>query len=270
MTTHDPSRILILSSHSKPKVSGPVNHQVYASRHGYDYLFDMTPLALATPYDQKLAVIARAMRRTKCDWVVWIDDDAYFMQMGRPITDFIPDDTAIDFIICRSPVNLQGVWSYINSGVMLIRNCERALAVVEEALRLPMSTVEAWWDREKHGHFVAGGDQERLTYLFLTDASLENAVSIHEHTDFNSRAYHFENAADDLFVCHLASHRDKSIPQADMMGRFGLDIHLLTEADAAALPDSLKSSFFSKPLAKPKQPSLARRAIRKGKRLLGR
>lgn len=270
MITNDPSRILILSSHSKPKVSGPVNHQVYATRHGYDYLFDMTPIALATPYDQKLAVIARAMRRTKCDWIVWVDDDAYFMQTSKPITDLFPQTDEVDFVICRSPVNLQGIWSYINSGVVLIRNNQRALSVVEKALHLPMATVEAWWDREKHGHFVAGGDQERLTYLFLTEPDLANAVSIHEHTAFNSRAYHFENAADELFVCHLASHRDKSIPQTDMMERFGLDIHLLPQADAAGLPDSLKHSFFSKPLTKPKPPSLARRAIRKAKRLFRR
>lgn len=264
----DNVKILVLSSHSHPKISGPVNHQVYATRHGYDYLFDITPLALTTPYDQKLEVIARTMRRTRCDWILWVDDDAYFMQLDKPITDFIPDDDNVDIVICRSPVNLKGIWSYINSGVFLIRNRARALSVFEEAIRLPMPTVEAWWDREKYGHFVAGGDQERLTYLFETKADLKGAMLIHDHSAFNSRAYHFKAAHDEYFVCHLASHRDKNVPLADMIARFGLDKHLLPMDVAANLPDSLRKSFFSRPPILPKPPSLTRRIGRKVKRLV--
>lgn len=262
------ANVLILSSHSNPKTSGPVNHQVYAMRHGYDYLFDMTPLALKTPYDQKLDVIARTMRRTRCDWIVWIDDDAYFMQLDKPITDFLPKNDTVDFVICRSPVNLQGIWSYINSGVVIIRNCKQALLIVEEALHLSMSQVEAWWDAEKYGHFVAGGDQERLTYVFENNPLCKDAVTIHDHTEFNSRAYHFTRSADELFVCHLASHRDKAVPLAMMMERFGLDIHLLPVDVADNLPGSLAQSYFSKPLPKRKPPSVVRRVARKVKRLL--
>lgn len=136
-------RILILSSHNNPKTSGPVNHQVYASRNGYDYVFDMTPLSLTTPYDQKLKVLMRTMLRSNAEWILWIDDDAYFMQMDSRLEYFIPQHSDIDFVFCRSPVNLDGHWSFINSGVFFVRNNERAIRILNEALLLPMATVEA-------------------------------------------------------------------------------------------------------------------------------
>lgn len=76
--------VLILSSHSDPRQPAPVNHQCYAARHGYGYLFDATPDHLASPCDQKLRAVSNALGLLRDDDVlVWIDDDAYTMQLDR-------------------------------------------------------------------------------------------------------------------------------------------------------------------------------------------
>lgn len=81
----------ILSSHTHPRLASPVNHQCYAGRHGYGYLFDVTPYPVASPYDQKLHAILRALDGMPDDDVlVWIDDDAYFMQLDRPLDEWFP------------------------------------------------------------------------------------------------------------------------------------------------------------------------------------
>jgi hypothetical protein len=62
-------RLLVLSSHSRPSVPGPVNHRAYCVRHGYPYLFDATPYELRTPYDQKLVSVLSKLERTNVEWL---------------------------------------------------------------------------------------------------------------------------------------------------------------------------------------------------------
>ena len=60
-------QILILSSHNRPSLSSPVNHQRYAQRHGHGDLFDATPYPLTSPYDQKLWSIISNLERSTPD-----------------------------------------------------------------------------------------------------------------------------------------------------------------------------------------------------------
>lgn len=152
------------------------------------------------------------------------------MQLNEKLEKFLAVSDDVDFVICRSPVNLEGKWSAINSGLFFVRNTPRAATFLRDVLAQPMAEVEAWWDESIHGIFV-NSDQERMLYLFEQRGMIGSQVIIHDHTAFNSRAYHFTKSPDQLFVCHLASHRDKSIPLTDMRERFGLSAALTTDVD---------------------------------------
>lgn len=225
--------ILVLSSHSNPRLSAPINHQAYAARHGYGYLFDATPYPLAGKYDQKLHAIVGALdRAADGDFVAWVDDDVYFMQLDRPLDDFLPPRV---LSVCHSPVNPAGGWSRINSGVMLIRAGEQARLLFRAALVTSFEDVRAWWEEDVHGSVcVDGGDQERI--LFQIDRlDLDDEVSWFPAEEFNARVYHFTDAPDQHFVCHAASHTWKPEVLTLMRDRFpSLDQYLLPEGTSTA------------------------------------
>ena len=239
-----PSKILILSSHSHPSLSSPINHQLYAERHGYDYLFDVTPYPLKSSYDQKLQALIHNLRRANCEWIMWIDEDAYFMDHSIRLESFLPVDNRVQFVICRSPVNPEGGWSMINSGVFFVKRCSDALQLLIDALHTDDDLVASWWNEDKYGLFIPGGDQERMLYLFLQRGMVGTSVLINDHAAFNSRAYHFHRRFDERFVCHLASHGDKSIPLDQMRQRFGLDRFLLPQGSGVRLENFRYSIFF--------------------------
>lgn len=223
----DRNDVFILSSHSKPSLSGPINHAAYAQRHRYDYLFDSTQYDLSSPYDQKLFSIITNMPRVRSKWMMWIDEDAYFMDQKIRLESFLPLDPNIHFVFCRSPINPNGQWSAINAGVFFVRNSRAALDILIEVMRVENQAVKNWWDHSKYGIFIDSGDQERFVYVFARKGLIGKSVIIHDHKAFNSRVYHFNNRYDENFVCHLASHRDKKIPLRQMRDRFDLDEALM-------------------------------------------
>lgn len=231
MTDHGPS-ILVLSSHTRPHFPAPINHSVYCARHGYDYLFDATPYPLASPFDQKTHAIIAALRRSRADWIFWIDDDAFFTDLDKKLTDIVAGETA-DFVFCRSPVNLRGQWSHINAGLYFVRNTPENLEVMEEVLRADNDAVRDWWDADRFGMYtIDGSDQEKLLYVFERRGMLENRVRVLGYEVFNARPYHYRDGPADHFICHLASHMDKYVPYLEMQRRFGLDRYLLGPADS--------------------------------------
>lgn len=237
--------IRILSSHSNPGLSGPVNHAHYAQARGYQYTFDATPYPLRNRYDQKLHAIIGALEGWVApvsdrddDWLVWIDDDAYFMQLGTPVEKFLPEG---DLAICRSPVRSDHEWSAINSGVMLIRRSHRSLALFKAVLATDFEVVRNWWDSAAHGPvMVEGGDQERLLYQIEAGCS-GASVSFHPAEDFNARIYQFTRP-DEHFICHLASHHRKDEGLDEARRLFGLDQYLLPPGEVG---DTFAQSFFS-------------------------
>ena len=255
--------ILVLSSHTKPGLSAPINHRIYSQRHGYDYLFDATPYPISSPYDQKTYAVLAAMKRTKADWIFWIDDDGYFMDHSIPLARFLPADPNVDFIFCRSPVNPKGQWTVINAGIYFVRNSASARALLEELLVTDMRVVEKWWNEKEHGMFIPDGDQERFVYLFLSRGMVGTKVIILDYTAFNARPYHFKSRYDEHFICHLASHRDKAIPLNDMRTRFGLDRYLMPEKSDAYTDTVFRYSVFASDPPVPPQASLWARAKRR-------
>jgi hypothetical protein len=240
--------LLVLSSHTRPQLSAPINHFLYCRKHGFDYLFDATPYRIKSPFDQKTLSIISTLKRSRADWVFWIDDDAYFMNFDIALSDFVKDETEADFIFCRSPVNPKGQWSIINAGIYFIRNTPETIAVLEEVMAAPNDAVRDAWDADRHGMYTTdGSDQEKLVYVFEQKGMMDGKVKIMDYSAFNARHYHFERAFDDHFICHLASHKDKSVPMRDMQVRFQLNKYLMSYNISIIEEESFKYSVFAKP-----------------------
>ena len=256
-------RITVVSAHSDPRLPAPLNHQVYCRRHGYQYFFDATPYPLTTVWDQKLLAMERALADRDCDWVFWIDDDAFFAQLDVPLTAVrgrdvdapwgpAADDDRRDLAlverpelihVCRSPVNPVGKWSAINAGLLLLRNHETVRDLLRSIRSTPMDVVKQWWRPEVNGNLYADdGDQERMQYLICT-RGWGPLVALHDPLAFNARPYHIADRVDEVFVCHLANFRDKVAGVAAMRERFGLDEFLLPPGALADLAPYRHSMF---------------------------
>ncbi|MDX6806964.1 putative nucleotide-diphospho-sugar transferase [Terrihabitans rhizophilus] len=258
------SSVLVLSSHTKPGSPAAINHAVYCERHGYDYLFDATPYRLLSPFDQKTMAAIGVLKRSRAEWVFWVDDDAFFMDHSKTLEAIIEGAGSADFIFCRSPVNLKGQWSYINAGLYFVRNTPRAIEVLEDVLSADGKAVRDWWDADRFGMYTTlNSDQEAFVYVLERRGMLNtSAVAILDHLAFNARPYHFTKRHDENFICHLASHTDKYVPWADMRSRFGLDRYLLPQG-ALQAADDFRYSVAAQDLKPKPAPTIIGRARRK-------
>jgi len=262
-------RITVVSGHTNPHLGLPINHDVYCRRHGYTYLYDVNPRPLKLVFDHKIHAILRALDDPRTDWVLWIDDDAFFAQLDTPLTDIKgqdveapwgggcqPEDQKRPLVerpelahFSRSPVNPQGMWSAINSGIMWLRRDPAIIDLMEEVLETDIDQVRAWWNPDTNGNlFVDDGDQERIQYL-LVQKNWGARAALHDPLVFNSRPYHLKDRVDELFICHLASARDKVQGVAEIRQRFGLDEFGLPPG-ALDDPASYRFSLFASMIPK--------------------
>ncbi len=264
--------ILILSSHSRPKLSAPLNHKIYAERHGYSYVFDCTPYPVVSPFDQKILSIVAAMKGRREEWIFWIDDDAYFMKLDQPLTEVIDRHSDANFIFCSSPINKSGQRTYINAGIFFVRNTAENAATLLRAIGHSGAMVADWWDEDRFGLYTrANSDQEKLVYEFETTGRFGADVIVLEHTAFNSREYNFTASSDQHFICHLAAAEPKYVQMKKMQDRFGLDQFLLPKEKNLVDAKAYRLSLFmddQKPVPKPMVDRVlgrVRRVLRSGK-----
>jgi hypothetical protein len=233
--------VFIISSHSRPTMTAPINHQIYAERHGYDYLFDVTPYRLNSKYDQKFKSILSNLHRA--DWLMWLDEDAYIMDHSLTLDRFIPDDSTTQFVFCNSPVNQQGESTALNSGVFFIRNTQEAKSLLIEALEVDIVTVRQWWDSQKYGLFT-NGDQDKIVYVFAKHGLIGSVVKIAPFTAFDARVYHFNKTPDQHFICHFCGFDDKQTAVRRIQRKFALNAYLLSNGEMDKL-EAFETSLFA-------------------------
>jgi hypothetical protein len=226
--------ITILSGSDCVRFPTMINQKAYADRHGYRYLFDITPRADRTSvYYHKLLAISDALPYT--EWLFWIDDDAAFTQLEISFETLVPElkHDNLSAIFCASPVNPAGGWTLISSGNFFVRNDEAGRTLIDRALHTSLATIKPWWDEVELGMFTCG-DQDALVYQIKTDRSTELRVAILEYERFNTRPYHFEHAAQ-YFLVHF-THRPETTKQDQMTkfcSNFNLTSHFLSEQELA-------------------------------------
>ena len=79
-------RLGIVSGGRPPRYRSYINHGVYALKHGHTYIRNLTSYPnLQTPNFHKLHAVADAL--PAFDWVLWLDDDAFFTDFERDIAE---------------------------------------------------------------------------------------------------------------------------------------------------------------------------------------
>lgn len=193
------------------KFASPTNHKAYCDRHGYVYLHCNWPTGAENPYMNKVAFIQSYM--SLFDFLFWIDDDAFFLDIDRPLDAILPTDRSF-LSICASP-SYKEIHTYISSGQFAIRCNEIGLRFLEEVASTDLNEVRAWWSDDLG--FFSNGDQDAMTYHLLT--KYEGFYDRHPHIAFNSRAEEVIGTDwHDVFVVHFTGrpevkHRDHSSVQ---------------------------------------------------------
>ena len=191
--------LLVLSAATSVRTPASLNHRVYADRHGLECLFDLTPGPIPTALDQKLAAVSRALPHY--EWVLWIDDDAFFTNLDVDVRTFV--DGEVDLVICRSPVNPEGGWTFVSFGQFLVRRTPAMFALFEAVVATDLAMVREWWDPEQFGIFT-NTDQDALVYqLSREDVPWSGRWKRLDWQAFNSRPYHYAERLDEHFLCHF-------------------------------------------------------------------
>ncbi|MDR6951968.1 hypothetical protein J2X65_001319 [Ancylobacter sp. 3268] len=130
-------RLGLVSGAHPPKLRSHINHRVYAELHGLDYEYDARRYEnLQTPHFHKLMAVLAIIE--SYDWVMWLDEDAFFTDFSFDVTGLIRSEPAeVFFVACKSPISPQGGWTFLNSGVFFVRNCTSGRKLLSDALSVP-------------------------------------------------------------------------------------------------------------------------------------
>lgn len=226
-SSYIPQNIGIVSYCDHLRTYAHVNHQFYAEQHGYHYIFDIAPTHYA-PFKNKIEKLLKLL--DLFDWVFWIDDDAFFLQYDRPLSDFIKKHHNYDLIFCKSPIN-QGNWTYLSSGNFFLKNTAHVREFLHACLETEIETAKSAWHEETTGLFT-NGDQDVMVHLLHHDSRF-NTDTFHTrlpYKAFNSRPFHFKKRPSEHFLVHFTGN-NKHQQALDFAQKFSLSPALIPKAD---------------------------------------
>jgi len=218
-------RLGIVSGGNPARYRSHINHSVYAGRYGLSYRRNTIAYPdLQTPHFHKLHAIAEAL--PEFDWVLWLDDDAFFTDFDKDMRDFLVGlSSEVLLVVCRSPINLEGNWTFLNTGVFFIRNDPEAIRLLWKVDAAPKPLVEKWWDPKKVG-ILTPGEQLHLIYVLHRDQLLPR-IKLFDYTAFNARYYHYKTRPDEHRIVHFAGVPERGLAIKEFGDRFGMDESLV-------------------------------------------
>lgn len=175
-----------------------INHKFYCDHHGYTYIYSPWSGSQKNRYLNKLEYLKFYLPHF--DYLFWIDDDAFFINMDQRLEDFLPKSESI-VSICKSP-DYKSLKTFFSSGQFFIKNSHLSHQLLDRALQIDLSMVKDWWTPQ-YGYFT-GGDQDILVYLSQSDPNYAGKFDLWDYYHFNSR---FENLMGvgnpNIFVLHF-------------------------------------------------------------------
>ncbi|HTU60303.1 MAG TPA: hypothetical protein VMF89_17755 [Polyangiales bacterium] len=175
------SRIAVVSGrYPASRFESYINHRAYCARHGYTYIYANWPTGERNRYLNKIRYIQAYYRLF--DYIFWIDDDAFFLNLDQKLESFLP--SASNFLsICASP-DYKKLYTFVSSGQFAIRCDETGRAFLDAIPTVDLEQVRRWWTEDLG--FFSNGDQDAMVYLMKTDPRFAG-FERHPHTAFNSR-----------------------------------------------------------------------------------
>jgi len=157
-------KIAVISGrHPTTQFSSPTNHRIYCDHHGLKYIHCNWPTPAPNPYLNKLYYINEYI---DCfDYIFWIDDDAFFLDLKKDLRTILPDKNHF-LSICKSP-SYKPLKTYFSSGQFALKCNNIGKAFLRNAMSTELKAVRSWW-RDELG-FFSNGDQDILTYLAHLD-----------------------------------------------------------------------------------------------------
>ena len=226
MAGYNISKIAIVSGFDKlqPRFESHINHKKYAEKHGYAYYFDTD----REPHNDYFSKIDKILKYLDLyDWIFWIDDDAFFVDHKIKLEDLIHTGGGKELIFCKSPVNLKGEFTLLNSGAFFVKNTIKTKKYLNNVLNVDLIHIKNWWKKE-YGVFT-NADQDVIYYLLYNGSEYSNNVffKIVEPKYFNSRPFNFQNKFDEYFLCHFPGN-EKERQIDEFAKRFKLNNALLS------------------------------------------
>jgi hypothetical protein len=191
-------RIAVISGrYPSTEFESPVNHRIYCDKNGYTYIHCNWPTKAKNPYLNKLHYIQEYMNHF--DYLFWIDDDAFFLDLDFDIQAYLPTEKHF-LSICKSP-SFKALKTVFSAGQFLLRCDERGKQFIQDAMVADLSQIKKDWP-ESNGYF-SNGDQDIFVYLSQR-SEYSDGILMWDYQAFNSR---FENLLDEdphpIAILHL-------------------------------------------------------------------
>ncbi|WP_338608578.1 hypothetical protein V6617_01385 [Pelagibacterium nitratireducens] len=192
----DNAKICVVSGrYPATKFESYINHKAYCDRHGYGYVHCNWPTGASVPYFNKIRYLKAYVGYF--DYLFWIDDDAFFMDMEKSL-DFLWPVSGQFLSICGSP-DFKDIRTVVSSGQFLLRCDNVGKCFLDAVENADPAAIAAWW-HDGLG-FFSNGDQDAMVYVIKTNHRFQG-VAIHDYRQFNSRIENLKNG-EDLFILHL-------------------------------------------------------------------
>ena len=200
MVNSQKKKICVLSGRYPPSVfESHINHAIYCDINNYTYIYCNWPTRAKNRYMNKIEYIKTYYNFF--DYIFWIDDDAFFIDMDKKLEEFLPVEK--NFLsICRSP-DYKKIHTYISSGQFMLKCSEKGRKFIDRVNTVDLLEVKNWWS-DSLGYF-SNGDQDAMVYLLLEDFNFNDMYKIYHHSKFNSRAEEIFKEGDyrNIFILHF-------------------------------------------------------------------
>ena len=226
---NDSKRIAVVSGrYPLTKFDSYVNHKAYCDLHGYTYISCSWPTGAKNPYMNKIRYIQSYVHAF--DYIFWIDDDAFFINLEQPLEDFLPIETHL-LSICSSP-DFKTLKTFISSGQFMIRCDAVGKSFLNDVERMDLEMVRGWWNSEL-GYF-SNGDQDAMVFLLREDERYKN-YERYNYKHFNSRIENLDNN-DRVFILHFTG-----VPERKQAS--WIKAQSILKYESALLPDSVAGKY---------------------------
>lgn len=161
-----------------------INHKLYADTYGYTYIHCNWPTQAKNPYLNKIYYVLAYLELF--DYVIWIDDDAFFFDFDTDIMQYAPQDQKF-ISFCKSP-SYKPLKTYLSSGQFIVKSNALSKQFFQDILKQDLNKIKTWWTDDL-GYF-SNGDQDIMVYLLLINNNYIGKCQLFDYQKFNSR---FEN-----------------------------------------------------------------------------